>query len=96
MSGSGSASLVARRNVERIRRDPAFISKRVRVSGVGAEVDSNSIREVFEEGVGAILECTLREGVAFITFDKPADAVQAVLGFDEGELNGRKIEVVMA
>lgn len=65
---------------------------RIKVTNVPLDLDRHDIKEAFEDR-GRIVRCEVDRGVAMITFERAADAKQAVQTFDRGELNGQTIFV---
>lgn len=68
--------------------------RKIQVTNIPPDLETQDIRNAFEQEAGIILECVLRKGTAWITFENTADAARAVDTFDRGELNGRIIDVI--
>jgi len=64
------------------------------VTNIPRDLETDDIRNAFEGEAGPVVNCAMRNGTAWITFQHPNDAQRAVDTFDRGELNGRTISVV--
>lgn len=80
----------AREAPSRAERARGFTT--IRVSNVPRNLDKMDIKDAFEDN-GRVVKCEVERGVAYVTFDNPRDAQQAVQTFDRGELNGQTIFV---
>eukprot|EP00746_Dinoflagellata_sp_MGD_P161782 gnl/MRDRNA2_/MRDRNA2_89059_c0_seq1.p1 gnl/MRDRNA2_/MRDRNA2_89059_c0~~gnl/MRDRNA2_/MRDRNA2_89059_c0_seq1.p1 ORF type:complete len:389 (+),score=85.03 gnl/MRDRNA2_/MRDRNA2_89059_c0_seq1:89-1255(+) len=67
----------------------------VRVAGIAPSLSSRAVREAFESSAGPVESFSLKNGVAWLSFTKPGDAVRAVEMFNQGQLNGRTIVVTL-
>jgi len=65
----------------------------IEVNNVPPNLDMRDIRNAFEDNVGPVTMCTLRNGVAKMIFERPESAQKAVRTFDNGQLNGHYISV---
>merc|ERR1712194_214008 len=101
--GSGAKGSGRREGGERVRerdrdRGGAALSRAepgsIRVSNMPRNLDKRDIKEAFSD-LGRVTRCEVMDGIASITFADPANAKKAVKTFDQGEMNGKTISVVI-
>jgi RNA recognition motif-containing protein len=70
-------------------------SKTVKVTNVPYDLTWKDVKDAFQSA-GSIERCDVDKGTAWITFTDPRDAQDAVNNYDGGDMNGRRIKVVLS
>jgi hypothetical protein len=65
----------------------------VKVVGVCQGLDSDDVKDAFNDECGKVVSCELVGDTALLIFEKASDASAAVESCDMGQLNGHSISV---
>ena len=70
-------------------------SKTIKVTNIPYDLTRQDVRDAFHSA-GSIERCDVEKGTAWITFKDSRDAQDAVKNYDGGDMNGRRIKVVLS